>query len=576
MVNQKKTAALALLLIGGASMLHGAEQWIQAESPWQSQRASGEGVFGTETASEYFNRPADALLPWNHQERFDPHAIAPHLFGANRLFFRSGPEDESTGLIFGNEVGDPLWQELKERRKGANRTPTTEAFAYLPFNSGAAVWGELRQVDHWSSRFAPDRKRRLQPPGTQSETVRDFHSWFGENYTDYSSLGGGATFQNSHGSAAFQARSVWWWAPSPGSRRELPLLVDEIQGQFHYQQWGIQSRNYHAEIDDLSPRSGTSLDIHELLLYSREPEGEELWKTWLLFRQEEKNGDFPLTPEYAFRAIMGLDRSVSWNNRFRFAGSHWLGGAEWGVRDTLEVYQSFGRQRLSQRLFAELSNRKNPLNSYRESDESGTVIADLTKSSTWQHYGFSLGWSSSLGRFRWQLSSTPWMGRDLLYFDAESYKWKEKRWQRSGELRVAQGNIWGAQQRAVLSYSSCLCRGWELEYLNELALAGPWRLMEIEPAQHRAALRHFWKLPSGLDLRGTLLYTSGATIRSYSPEEFVEPDHFEMNLEIRQHLFGNRGEVWIALLNPLADDLTLSPNGADDRFRTIAGALWKF
>ena len=546
------------------------DDFFRAETPWSARRAAGLGAFGFASASDWIERPAGALLPWSATLDFAPLGPVPSLLGERRELFAPGPRDSLSGVLVGNEVGDQLWQEVASPARIENRTPTTQAFGAIPFGN-ALLWGDLRQVDHWSAKYAQARKARVVEANRWGETYEDLHSWFGENYPDFSYFGGGLRWEGPQLRAGVQGRSAWWWPLSPGTRREIPLLVDALSGSAEFAGWSADARYFRGEIFALDTAiDGENFEIAEFAVArSLGPV-----HPWIRFRDTRASEEFPLRPADENVLLAGLDHEIGLLPGFVFSGSHWVGNGFWGASDTLAFAQRIGGHRLSEALFLRLSNVRSPLERWREfapGDRSDT-LADLAHVSTWQHYGLRLAWDSApLGPFRVSLSATPWTGVDLPAFRSESWTWSERRWIRTGREATAEGAVWGMQDRLVVDFSRCPCRLWQFEALREDALAGPWGKMELVPAEWRLALRHSWKFPSDLEIRAALLWTSGATIRQRSPEAWSEGDRAELNAELRQSFFDGRVRFWLSLLNPISDDEPLVPDGPEDRFRAVAG-----
>ena len=568
MVNRILPAALLLAACAFAQAPAGdpiPEDFLLAETPWSAARAAGRGPFAVASASEQMTRGAGDLLPVSADALFAPFGSAPSLFGAARGLFAPGPRDSLTGVIVGNEVGDQLWQEIGHKARIENRTPTTQAFGALPLGR-ALLWGELRQVDHWSSKYVSARSRRA-TNGNWEDEIDKLHSWFGENYPDFSVLGGGYRWNDGTLEADVQFRGAWWWPLSPGSLREIPLFVNALQTELRFSNWRLRTQYYDAEIRSADSLDGERASIGEFLLsYDA-----GAWRPWILVRVDDASERFVLQPGRGQVALAGVDHGFRPLPFLRLAGSHWAGNGVWGVNDTLELEQRVDGHLFSEALFLRLSNRYNPLEEWTEV-ENGETVADLSHCSTWQQYGLRTLWSSApFGPFRLSLSSTPWVALDLPAFESSEYKWRDSRWTRRGRERTVEGALWGAQQRLVVDFSRCPCRLWQLEVVQESDIAGPWSRMDLTPADWRVALRHFSKLPGGLELGAALLYTTGAVIRNRSPEPFEEDPHPELDVTLRQRLFGDRAQVWFSLLNPLADDKPLYPDGPEDRFRALAG-----
>lgn len=257
---------------------------------------AGEPVYARQNTQKAFWRRG--LSPFNKMNSYlSGDSIGSLFLGRQTPALSMTPWNSSNAISIGNEVGDPLYQELRKSQPGANRTPSillhgTQSFRWKSLGDlQAKIDLGFEQVDHMSSQSSSEKFIRLGHNRVDHKKTLDSpenaHAWFGENLPTSSMMYVGLSFESQKqysGIAEYAHRThfkkgfLWYrvdtaYTKWDESSLEIPFQVSQLYSQGHYKkfyyenqlvlgeyQYFDENKNFNSEIDaeidaelDISP-----------------------------------------------------------------------------------------------------------------------------------------------------------------------------------------------------------------------------------------------------------------------------------------------------------------------------------
>jgi len=470
----------------------------------------------------------------------------------------------------GNEVGDPLFQELTDAgKKENNRTPMMRGWWKTSAWKGARAWGSFDQVDHYAG-GAGARSRRVQNSGQKP------FAWFGENYPHYSRLHGGVEWQNETGFKELGSREhgilelgihggqdYLWIGSEPLLRKSIgassswsSLNIFLQRDQLDY--WDESGQ----EVSDFSLYYGQfSAGQVECLgngfqagldfLYLEEPSDEskdaqQNQSGGFLWKWDESNVAFPWLRHRI--EVPGLQKLQA-----QWTGFHGRGSTDWLAYDSLQMYLPLVHNLVWSGEVAQRSgNVFQPLGA--ELQRSNAGIYHLIMPDGWWHENH---WLQEL---RWTLHADD-VGYELKFWNGLTNSYglmdQSKRW--PGWARRQSVGL-DAETLIPLTEYSALNAGAKMVFSR---LDAPVEFNPVRKLPEREIqLWQQWSLGTGMEILARWRY-------------FDFSRRGQLDGEIRQKLRNNRLVLYATFMNVFDEDRPAdSLQSGPDRFRIVTGLDW--
>lgn len=480
--------------------------------------------------------------------------------------------------LVGNEVGDPLLQELNQDITSSNHTPATfGAVTWSPTGEWSAH-AALDQNDHFSYRTFASRLASV------GEDRRDELSWIGGNVPPKSQIQLGAAYRRFGGLMAAQFNRGWWWTTSPVSG--MSYAWEGFNADFHY-------------------KVGDDFDL-SLVDQSWESPAPGSYQAARWRRTEITLGFSGTAPGgWAHRLELGgqrraLNADSAFQNfeenrypwRFRYR-QNWAPEAAsplkmetqgaFGFRDRMvsaqhatDIRWTWGSHQVGPTL---KGYYRNPLSGYREPFE--ILSPDTVWSALLKPGRHARGWSGS-GEYRFK---RPNFQVSLTGFHAMEWG-----------VPVFQGAVVDTLEGVLIRSGSLegsdhLYRtfGGKVQAGGRLAKPADWRIqgglrgfegseadaLEFQPSPWWMGGGLALTFPSDLRLEGMVHWMGPKEVRGWGPD-FEVPSHVEGNAALVQTLFDERLELSATFLHAFGEEILEHPNGNPLRFRILAGAKGAF
>lgn len=479
----------------------------------------------------------------------------------------------------GNEIGDPLLNELKGETPSVNRTPYTAGNLTFSPTGDWSVNAGLDQNDHFSYRTFPARLEIVGPER------RDELSWIGGNLPPKSVAQMGAALLRHGGLMAGQANWGWWWTNSPVSG--MPYAWEGFNADFHTRagddfDLSLVDQSWESSVPNTFQSSRWRRTELTLGFAGGGPGG---WRWRMEFGGQRR----VLYSDSAF--LQFEEQTYPWRFRYR---QNWTPDAKsffrmenqgnFGARDRMfsgqhqsELRETWGSHQLSQALRLYY---RSPFGSFLEPveilnpDSTWTAVLDPAKHAR----GLSGG-----GEYRWK-------GKKFLASLSGYYAME---W----GLPVFEGAVVDTLADRILIRSGVLkgSQHGNASFGGKLQLGGPvlkpayWRLqgglrgsdgtdrdsLEFRPSPWWLGAGLGLALPSDLRVDGQLHWMGPKEVRGWGPV-FEVPTHLEGNLAFAQSFLQERLELWASLLHLFGEDTLDHPNGNPLVFRILVGAKGSF
>ncbi|MGL1936571.1 MAG: hypothetical protein OCD01_16190 [Fibrobacterales bacterium] len=572
MVN--KFLCITIVVLCAVFQVMGQESNIRTEYGALDSKSQTIDLFILQTASEYYTKPYTLAFPYSTRELYSlPSFDQFELYGKKYSVFKPLPQSRYTRIQTGNEVGDPLMQELRDGYvTESNRTPMTELTLYSPIVSGWKALFSFEQVDHFSAADITYKQSVLNRTNPTFEAIN--YSWFGENYPQYSSFVAGVEKKFSKGISRTSYRDGWLWLNLKGSGRLLPYKLRTAQTELAVEELYLTGKyHYKRYLGDELLTHRTSYTTE----YSLEYRGNSInQSTHKLGFDIAVRGDDPLVEYDALLKVIPFaqfdfkdEKSFTLTNTLAYNGSYFL------LRDSLMVRSYDTLSGAGVNLL--VTNAINPKDDYTERPTSNFQDSvRMRHTQLMQSYAaeFYKGEHNTL--FEWNVYTSPWVIMNPHYFKIDSIVSDGGYLLRSGGVTSHGGNAWGLKNRLKASlylHNTFTVRGtihlqkvWgSAQYSFELT--EPELATFIEAQYHNSF---------GLQVSANAKFQTVQYLNGWGATPYEIAGHWEYNLTIAQYLYNNSISVWASALNIGARELKEHPNGAFDRFRIIVGGEWRY
>lgn len=481
----------------------------------------------------------------------------------------------------GNEVGDPLLNELASEEPSGNRTPFTAGGITWSPTGDWSVNASLDQNDHFSFRTLPARLALV------GESRREELSWIGGNLPPKSLIQAGGALHRHGGLLAIQANRGWWWTSSPVSG--MPYAWKGFNADFHTR----SGDDFDLSLTDQSWESAAPGTFQSArwrrtevsLGFAGGGPGGWRWRLELGGQRRSLYADsaFPTFQEDTYpwrfryrqawspegKSLFKLENQGSFGARDRvFAGQH-----------ATELRETWGGHQLSQGIKAYY---RQAYSTYREPTEY------LNPDSTWtavldplQHVR---GLSGS-GEYRFKsrlfqgaLSGHYAMEWGVPLFQGSVVDTLEGLLIRSGVLTGSEhhyANFGGKIQLGGALGKPVHWPHWRLQGGLRGAEGKDEARVEYRPSPWWVGGGFGFSLPSGLRAEALLHYLGPKEVRGWGGD-FKVDEHMEANATLNQSLFDDRLELFAAFLHAFGDPVLEHPNGNPLAFRILAGMKGAF
>lgn len=537
---------------------------------------SGEEISARRTTQQAWVRYG--FTPLNSQTLFHPReSLSGQFLGSWIPALSSTPLHSGQTFVIGNEVGDPLYQELKSQENTSNRTPTIQFHTQTGSEhlSTPLYWqvdASFEQIDHMSSRLAYQRTRRLGTRGPLDSPERA-HAWFGENLPTNSFVHLGLQLADSiqeEWALESQYRQGFLWMGVDSVHfpqhlaQERPFQIKQLYTQGHYQMilWEHQStyaRYRYLEDMDSSPQVDSNFSSGEFHQH--------------LFRLGMETEDAGLGQVY----VGGLFNNI-WEEQWR---PH--------LKDT-----TLGDTQMQPWL--ELSLKSQSFHGWQIQSDQTWNQDDYIGTQALQYQWLHNQWSHR-GQVAWNYFSRPqilassqnlsiqsaptsldareWMDYSIInevFFGVHRLQFHHELYQgfASGEIQDPTYSLkesWSfainrfprTRLKTLLSYEHHWGRGWEQ--------------MQWTPPKWRFYQNLAFLLPTDLLIQPVYSWTSDSDFKIGTVTHKLSSKH-QLHLKLQQSLYEKRLQLWLEMIQLLSEDQVWHPHGGEDRFRVVIGARW--
>ncbi len=547
---------------------------IATENASLSTKANSADLFLIQSGSEYIHKSFYQTIPYSNRELYDfPAYDTYRLYGKKYEQLKATPQAKYTRIQTGNEVGDPLFQELQPGYvTESNRTPMTEAVVYSPEIYGLKLFGGIEQVDHFCSgdmaykQYVLNRKERTFDASP--------YAWFGENYPQYSSVIAGGHYSFEKGIAQASYRSGWLWLNLKGSGRLLPYEMRISNASLSVNKWTVASRFHWKRYLGDDPLNHYSSYITDYVID---------YNSWSDKHANHRIGvDMSIRSndalvEYASPYILipfahfeySDKKSLTIKNKIAYNGNYFL------LRDSLVVRSNDTLAGLGINLH--VTNRVNPRDDYWELASTGfvdTVSMDLQKLT--QTYAAEAFFGEQYKVIQWQVYAAPWVTFNPHHFLLADTLRDNGYLLRSGEMSSHNGNVWGVKS-SIKTMSEPIDR---LTLFGTIQLQKQWgsakSSLDFIESEFSALASIHYITHLDLELSFSSIFLTTRYMNNWGSGSIAIDGGWEHNITVKQYFLGHTLSMWFSALNIGAPDLKEHPNGSVDRFRIIAGLEWRY
>lgn len=547
------------------------------------QEVNGEQVLGRQNTQTAIIRYEQS--PLNQAQIFTPMGSFEGFF-LNRQIpaLQSEALYEGNVFVIGNEVGDPLYQELESGEDINNHTPTIQLHAELtsqsldlklPFRWEVDLGFE--QVDHMSSRSAFSRTRLL-GSRVPLDSRAEAHSWFGENLPTQSFLQAQVTLEDSSAQSKWSQRVSYkqgylWLTqdtlslmPVEDPFNERPFELQQLYSEGHYENivWSHQSvyaqYRYLNSIND-DPAVSSNFDAGSIYQNTSRI---QLRSVDVGFGELHLGGLHHQIYEKAYR--FNRSDSLIGSSEGQYFGElsletqplyHWT----FHSQQTFNENQYLGRQSLQGSY--SLAQWKHLIKTEWKHLSQQNILAGneaLRFSNLRTIHGSQQWMDYSLEHIK--LFGIHYLGIEHQIFQAldgfestqrpELYSFKET-------LTFGIARLPRTKMKTRLSYEKTWGRDWGRQLFEP-------------PAWHFYQNLSF-KLPTGLTIQPVYSWMSSYQLNIDGAAYRIDDRH-QLHLSLRQSLLNDRLMMWVEMTQLLSKNEELHPRANEDRFRTTIGARW--
>jgi hypothetical protein len=478
----------------------------------------------------------------------------------------------------GNEIGDPLLNELLGEDGSVNRTPySAGSFTWSPTGDWS-VNAALDQNDHVSYRTFPAREALVGP------SRRDELAWIGGNLPPRSLAQLGGAMHRHGGLISVQANRGWWWTTSPVSG--MPYAWKGWNADFHTR----AGDDFDLSLVDQSWESAAPGSFQaarwrrtEMTLgFAGGSRGGWRWRLELGGQRRTLYADssFPTFAEdtypWRFRYRQGWSpEGFSW---FRLENQGHFGARErmFSAQHLADFKETWGPHNLTQGL---KGYYRTPFGSYREPTE--ILNADTTWTAVLDPAQHTRGLSGSLeyrfkgGRFQGSLSGHYASEWGVPVFRGAVVDTLHGLLIRSGVAEGSEHRLTNFGGRAQLGGALWKPAFWRLHGGLRGFEGADADAVELRPSPWWAGAGLGLDLPSRLQVEGLLHFVGPKELRGWGPD-FDIPEHLEGNVALTQVLFDDRLKLSAAFLHAFGEEILEHPNGNPLLFRILVRAEGSF
>jgi hypothetical protein len=510
----------------------------------------------------------------------------PYILGAIRPEFKPSISRQKPHVhfIFGNEVGDLLFNELENKDMDANKTP------FLGLGGSVETpffhfYAELDQNDHWSIAHT---KERIDLSGftanTKNYNPEKSKSWFGENLPLISLLKSGLYHYDSLGSFwHLGIQDGWLWEDQVSGKTQLFRIHQWSANyqsphhfEFHYFGNQIQQELAHEEIQTSQfffKKSLVAVEqqwIFDAQVYqnSNHIQGVlnfENWRPFSLNQVSEQSN--PQDLHQLDQLGMGvLGTQVQFGNHFYHFQNQ--------IR---QIFYQKDRSQISLHLSGELANQLHP---FQDISQYG-LKQDLDNGpeSTWKLARAKIEYKTPWFNYLF----LPWRYWGFTSFSSDSVYIEQNRVIRAGQFQVLSSPIGSLEQQLEIHWPENNVSQAISESRARISMRGywqphlerAWNEVEFLPPLYRGQVQADAYLSTDLSLAARLHWSSPWYLRAWSEKSIRYKPAPNLSVFFNQALFKHKLNAKIAALNLLAFQAQNStpqhPNGSPDCFRILTG-----
>ena len=455
----------------------------------------------------------------------------------------------------GNEVGDPLHQELVTEGPFRNHTPLI--YGHIVFENFGLVFD---QPDHFAPRNTSYRLSKM----NQSEFHKNIDgnlSWFGENVPHFSMVKHYGLIDVVGLKALYQISSGWNWNVDEISQKQIPMKKNKFDMEVEYADYSLNGSLMHEEGAGLLETVNYEYDVGLNLENENNGSRINIGVTW----SEKKNSsyiNYDLEYEYVnaydtIRAVVETDqRELNIGSKFYMQTKDYekklYGGINLGLGNT----KGYGVE-----YSGEFKKGFNGLDFQNVVFQVKPFLG--VKGSPRYKLKFDVGVSPNF-----QLGNS--------YFDLDSTQNIKGYIERYGSYKYVQKSGFGFKINSMVSQSyRHFFKFWnenQFDYRGE-----EWdENLDYSPPKFISFLGLDIVSPTNLKVSTSLKYRTSYTLRNYTAEEFKVEDQWTVNLSITQYFLSRDLKFAAHFLDILGEEALEHPNGGLNRFRLFVEAAYLF
>jgi hypothetical protein len=557
---------------------------VFAESPLLTE-ASQSPVFYVQSG------PFDGILldtlgaiPQDRRKNFLSHANenifkSPYLLGSYRDEWAQTPTVNKSQINFtiGNEVGDPLFNELNAPGVVSNKTPFLGLSGTL---KGAQFEGyfKLDQNDHWGSPRTRELKSRVGfVENSKKYNPEKAKAWFGENLPSLSLFKSGVVFYDSSQRVwQFHAQDGWMWLDKMSGEAQL----------FRIHQWNTffafspsLNVSYVGQniTEELSQKSTniSQIDVNKVIRAF-----DQRWILSAYIFQASRNVDYVFGVENKRPFVLwGQNQSDSSNELSTLIqfGNHY-----YHAMNELKQHVVLSKNsQIDVGLKGEFANQIHPFQNLSQKWLNNSSENDPQK--LWKKWQGTIQYSREYLNYK----VLPWRYWGLRFYQADSFYVLGNSFYRQGtqsalvnsvgsveqELEIHWPQKWSPSQNAP--QTSDLMWNMSLKGMWQPHFERAWNDVDFLPPVYRGQFQADIFLPTDLTISSRIHIGSPTYLRGWSENSIRYQSVPQLSFFLKQNLLKGRLVAQIAALNILSFDESYSesqsPNGAPNCFRLLTG-----
>ena len=534
---------------------------IVSEFGEMDYKTNPEYIFLSQSGSEFWYSHISSFSFRNDRQEYA--AANPNCFsfqGKCYSHLSMYPYYGNTAFFFGNEVGDPLLQELNGVQASHNRTP----FMNLTLSNNRYdenyFFGAFEQSDHFSANHL-GHVNRILAHYNLSPLAGDY-AWFGENIPSHSSLVAGTSLRGEYWDVGYSYRQGWLWTMDQyGALMPNQFTLNQMMGGWHDYRFLVKwFRN-----DDFGIEKGKQ-DIVQKTIYVED------FLFWII------RGDMGVDFEYSSESsVWQAENGVLVFLKHRYYGNSmtldWRGVKYWGnssfeIRDTLEWQAYLSGKRPILKVTSLIQNR----HQLKAEAQSKGQSNDLN----FQH-GLEAGvrYTDFDDKLDVSLTQLTWININPIVFQTDSMGQQFGLIRRYGEHKQLKKAFAGQKIIGKFAYSQNKNLDYGIYLSYQKLWVGGKESIEMSMPTWAHSIFGKYLTPSDLLVELSLKYRS--SMKQYQwGETLLIPESWEWNIGLKQKFFSEKLDLHLSLLNVVSRDDAQFVNGNADRFRMFAGIGYNF